>query len=168
MRIIAMSDSHGCRNDLQDAIMQAQRAGKIDGFVFLGDGTDDFELMRSILQYENPQIRLFVVRGNNDFGALSLPAIETFVMGGVGFFATHGHLYNVKYSMDKLLYAADQRTAKVVLYGHTHMPHCENMYGLQALNPGAICDRRAGRPAYGEILVGEDKSIQARLVSWIG
>ena len=52
-------------------------------------------------------------------------------------FITHGHIYGVDGGrLDSLVYAAQERGAKLALYGHTHRAWYEELGGVQTLNPG--------------------------------
>ena len=167
MRIVAFSDSHGCRNDLIDAIAQARRTGPIDVCVHCGDGAEDFESVQYILLNENPGIQLYSLRGNCDLSAITLPYTAVFNAGGVRFLATHGHPYAVKLDYSQLCDAARMEGARVAFFGHTHLPFLEERDGVWLINPGAICNRRAGRPAFAQVLVNADGTVTPTLVSWI-
>ena len=166
-RVIAVSDSHGALSNLREVIRLASGKGKIDTFVFLGDGLSDFEEAKSDLLYHSPQARLITVRGNNDFGS-DAPMLDTFSVYGRIFMATHGHTYRVKYSLDRLSYAARELNATIALYGHTHLSRMEEAYGIWMINPGAVCNASSARSAYAEILVAEDGTLRQNLVRWSG
>ena len=51
---------------------------------------------------------------------------------------THGHLYGVKSDLTRVVYAARERNADLLLYGHTHIPVTDYEDGLYILNPGSI------------------------------
>ena len=67
-RIVAFSDSHGDRKQLERAICQAYEAGRVDELLFLGDGVRDWEQVTSYLPYQYPQASTRHVLGNNDMG----------------------------------------------------------------------------------------------------
>ena len=167
MRIVAFSDSHGCRSDLMDAILFAQQRGKIDICVHCGDGAGDFEEMERVLRAENPRVQLYGVRGNCDLSYLRTPYAAMFNACGVGFLVSHGHAYGVKSGLHRLIDAAKLQNARVVFFGHTHVACNETIAGVTLLNPGAICSRRVGRTAYAQVVVGEDGTVQSELVNWL-
>lgn len=107
---------------------------KPDAVIHLGDYYSDF----LDIQEEYPQLIYYAVPGNCDLHRVSGEAeIKVPRLFGVGLYMTHGHRHGVKMSPFRLL--ADARAAKVqaVLYGHTHIPVCQQEEdGLWILNPG--------------------------------
>ena len=162
-RLIAVSDSHGDAEGLKAALEQAMRAGKVDAFVFLGDGMREYESLLPVLMAH--RVDCYAVKGNNDWSSQSEPEI-TFSLNGVRIFACHGHTRQVKYSTDRLWYAAQEREARAVLYGHTHCEKIDLEYGIYFINPGAVCERSARRSAYAEVLIEDNGFVQACLVKW--
>ena len=51
---------------------------------------------------------------------------------------THGHCYDVKYSMQRLFYKALEVGATIVCYGHSHCIGAEMNDGILFLNPGSL------------------------------
>lgn len=162
-RVIVTSDSHGCARALEEAFRQALRDGPIHTAVFLGDGASDFEALMPMLQEKGA--RCILVPGNNDWSCTE-PQEKVFAVGRVLFFACHGHTRHVKYSMDRLGYAAIERMARVALYGHTHRARLEEDGGMYLINPGAVCEKHPGATAYAEILVDDEGRILPKLVEW--
>ena len=78
------------------------------------------------------------MRGNCDFSS-KLPPVEVKEIGGKKIFVTHGHLYNAKYTIMDLIYAAREQGADILLFGHTHMPMTDYYEGLHIMNPGSCC-----------------------------
>lgn len=93
-------------------------------------------------------------RGNCDMRS-SLSSALICTVGGVCVFATHGHLYNVRYepALDTLAAAAQDTGATVALFGHTHHACLEKQQGITLLNPGTI--GRVSRPSYAVLSVAE-------------
>jgi len=162
-RVIVVSDSHGDEEGLRKAFCQAARHGKIDAAVFLGDGMQDYEAIRPQLYAQD--IVCYAVTGNNDWHSLEQQEI-LFTVNNVRIFACHGHTRYVKYTTDRLWYAAQEREAQVVLYGHTHREQIEDEHGVYMINPGAVCERSRRRSAYAELLVEDNGFVQAQLVKW--
>ena len=142
---------------------QAVRHGKVDAVVFLGDGMSDFESLQPWLLARGTVF--YAVKGNNDWSSNEMTEI-VFTVNGVRFFACHGHTRYVKYGTDRLWYAAREREAKVVLYGHTHYEKVEDAYGVTMINPGAVCERSKRRSAYAEVMVEDNGFVQTSLVKW--
>ena len=105
------------------------------------------------------------MKGNNDWSSREQAEL-LFSLGGVRFFACHGHTLQVKYGLDRLWYAAREREAQVALYGHTHREYVELERGIYLINPGAVCERYRLRSAYAEVLVEENGFVRAKLVKW--
>ena len=161
-RVIVVSDSHGDAENLRCAFVQAYKQGHIDAAVFLGDGASDFEQLKQML-FQRGTV-CYAVKGNNDWTSFE-QAEQVFTIDGVRFFACHGHTRQVKYSLDRLWYAAREREAQVVLYGHTHRERYDFEYGLHLINPGAVCERSKDRSAYAEIWA-ENGLAKVKLVKW--
>lgn len=162
-RVIVVSDSHGEVQNLRECFAMAQKKGRIDAAVFLGDGADDFAVIRQELEASG--VQCYAVAGNNDWRCDD-PKEIIFSIGGVRFYACHGHTRHVKYGLDRLWYAARENEAQVVLYGHTHVPDITLDYGLQLVNPGAVCSRRPKGAAFAEIRVENDGTVFPNIVCW--
>lgn len=145
MKICVFSDAHGASDKLIAAIWREEPALCF----FLGDGERDL----ACAQAEFPRLPFYAVRGNCDLRS-ALSAELTCTVGGVSFFAAHGHLYDVKYESapETLAGAARAAGADVALFGHTHRAYCARCGGVLCLNPGAI-----GRGAYAVLSVTDGK-----------
>lgn len=160
-RVIVVSDSHGHREALRTAFEQALRTGPIDAAVFLGDGVSDFAAVRPLLG----SIPCHLVRGNNDWASQE-PRELCFLVGGVRFYAVHGHEQHVKYGLDRLWYAAREHQAQVALYGHTHVAQVDLERGMYLVNPGSVGDCFRGANAYAEIRVEDCGGVRVSLCKW--
>ena len=67
--------------------------------------------------------------------------------------AVHGHRFDVKWGLDQLSYYAEERGAKVVLYGHTHIAAAEFVGPVLMVNPGALM-----RGQYAELVIDGDRA----------
>lgn len=143
MRILVVSDSHRDRDALKKAI-DLQRTAEI--VIFLGDGINDFNDLKAYY----PEKMFLGVKGNCDFG-VSGENVGTFTAGGLKIFYTHGHIYNVKYSIYNAVLAAREANAQILLYGHTHIPLTDYDDGLYIMNPGSIGNPYDRKPTYGII-----------------
>ncbi len=130
MRILVTSDTHGDFYSLKKAVDE-QRSAEI--IIHCGDSKDEVDKLRMLY----PNKAVYAVRGNCDFGSM-LNYVETITVEGKKIFITHGHLYNVKYTLYNLCCAAREIGADIVVFGHTHNAICEYDDGLHILNPGSL------------------------------
>ena len=129
MKVLVFSDSHGKTQPMLDVVSDENP----QLILHLGDHSrDSVKLLEAF-----PRIPLRVVRGNCDGMAAELDTDE-FVIHNKRFFMTHGHLHGVKLGLGPVINTAMLHRADVLLYGHTHIPHQENVEGLLVVNPGSI------------------------------
>lgn len=148
MRIIVVSDSHGCYDNLSKAFL---RNSKADVFVFLGDGENDVVRFRNA----HPDIPIMNVAGNCDSGSIA-DNILFFVCGGRKIMATHGHNFGVKGGTGRLMQYARNSFADIVLFGHTHVRKQDYDNGIYILNPGSAgCPNDGNKPSYGFVDITE-------------
>ena len=152
MKILVLSDSHREENYLLSAVQRE----KPDAIIHLGDHASD----ALAIEREYPRLPLCTVRGNCDRDAADVQEEAVLAWEGVKIFATHGHRYHVKSSLLALYYTAVQKGVQVVLFGHTHIPYCEESDGMWMLNPGA-CGRLF--PSYGIIEI-KNGTVQCRVM----
>lgn len=129
MRIVLMSDNHGEERVLSRIINKE----KADHIIHCGDFCTNREALPALDQ-------LTVVRGNCDFADVSNDAV--WEGGGFRFFVTHGHRYEVKASLMKLSYRAQEVAADIVCFGHSHYPYCDEHDGRLYINPGSVVQPR--------------------------
>ena len=129
MKILVMSDSHGAKN----SILQAIEKESPDYILHLGDCDSDCSVITSMY----PNIPLRAVKGNSDPFS-SRAETEGFMLEGKHFLMTHGHLFSVKSTLTRLMKYAHEQDADIVLYGHTHIPHKEKYKDTLIVNPGSI------------------------------
>ena len=153
MKICIFSDSHGYAGKMISAI----GIENPDMCFFLGDGERDLAAVRE----QFPGLPFYAVKGNCDLRS-KLSVALTCAVGGVSIFATHGHMYNVKYEpgLETLTYYAREAGASVALFGHTHRQHLSENDGVLLINPGP-----AGRSSYGcyAVLIIENGRYRADL-----
>ena len=135
-----VSDSHGDEFALRRAIA-AQPEAKL--IFHLGDGAAEALKVAD----ELPERNLRVVSGNRDWGSI-MPETGLETAGGRLIFYTHGHRYDAKSGLYRLICAAMERRAVILLFGHTHIPLTDYDDGLYILNPGSLANRK---PTYGII-----------------
>lgn len=141
MRIIVLSDTHGNYSALENILLRNANA---DWFIHLGDG--ERELDRFIMANPVYERKIIHVAGNCDPHSMShddfiLPAAYCKI------FATHGHLYGVKSSLERLKATAKENGCNIILYGHTHSRFMHEEDGLYIMNPGSASCPRDGKPA---------------------
>lgn len=129
MKILVFSDTHGDVNKMHRAIMSHSDA---DVVIHCGDGERDVEYVKMGF----PSKAFYNVRGNCDFASQLEPALEL-TLEGKKIFVTHGHLYNVKWGTQNLIYAGMEKQADIVLYGHTHIAEDVYIDGMYVMNPGS-------------------------------
>ena len=131
MKILVLSDSHASLGFMRQCIQVTSP----DAVIHLGDYYNDGQTMLE----EFPNIPFHQVPGNCDMhrGWIPDPETKLIELGGVRILMTHGHRHGVKMGLYRLLTDARASNVQAVLYGHTHMAHCECENGLWILNPGA-------------------------------
>ena len=139
-RILVVSDTHGDERALWQALEEQPTARTV---FHLGDGAREAEAVAAAC----PDRTFFIVRGNGDWGRTSgLPETGLEILAGRRIFYTHGHRYEVKLGLYRVVCAARERKADVLLFGHTHQPLTDYDDGLTILNPGSLA---YGRATYG-------------------
>ncbi len=128
LRAAVFSDTHSNTARMVEAV----RSLRPDLLIHLGDHDRD----AAVLRREFPELPLYVVRGNCDIAGDGAPERLVVELGPVKAFLTHGHLYSVGWSVDSLVYAAQEAGAKLALFGHTHEALNVEIGGVQVLNPG--------------------------------
>ncbi|MFD3445417.1 metallophosphoesterase [Microbacteriaceae bacterium 4G12] len=127
MKALIVSDSHGLTEELTQ--LKKMYEGKVDVMIHCGD---------SELSFQQPELSGFVVvKGNCDFGA-SFPNEVVEEVKHIRFFATHGHLYNIKMTLQNVLYKAKEVGAHIACFGHSHILGAEVVDGVLLINPGSI------------------------------
>ena len=128
MKILVMSDSHGNIKNMLTAVFEE----KPDMILHLGDHHTDCRHLRERF----PEIPLRAVKGNCDTAG----ELETdeFICEYLRIMMTHGHRFNVKYSLDALITNALYKEADILLYGHTHIPQAGKFQGMYVINPGSV------------------------------
>lgn len=128
MKIAVFSDTHGS----VARMLRAARELRPDAVVHLGD----YERDADCLEREYPEIPLFRVCGNCDMAPRS-PQELVAEFGPVRALLCHGHRYAVDWGrLDSMVYAAQEKGCKLVLYGHTHRAENTEIGGVKLVNPG--------------------------------
>ena len=87
-------------------------------------------------QYFLEQNNILSVKGNCDY--IDLPLVLNVKVGNMQILMTHGHLYGVRYDLQRLYYLALENKANYVFFGHTHEQLLITKDGITFLNPGSL------------------------------
>lgn len=148
-KIIVVSDSHNNRQGLEKL---HDLFAENDAIIHLGDVSADGNYLKTAY----PHQQVTVINGNCD--PVKLGENECVLeIEGVKLFLTHGHLYGVKYSLDKLCYRAQELGCTVALYGHTHNARIDQVGNVTAINPG--CMSRYSQNGYCYLCIHQGKVV---------
>ena len=139
MKILVVSDTH--RKDDNLKLVLSEEC-PLDMLIHLGDaeGSEHF-----IPDWVNPECRMEMVLGNNDFFS-RLDREREIDIAGHKAFITHGHYYGVSMGPEGLVDEAKSRGCDIAMYGHTHRPFLDVIDGVTVLNPGSLSyPRQEGR-----------------------
>lgn len=129
MKALVISDTHG---NLPLAFKAHSMSEPVDIIFHLGDGSDDVDLMRGVLD-----VPVVNVAGNCDIGS-SAPRELIWECGGKRILLAHGDAYRVKSGLMKLEQRGRETGVDAVLFGHSHLATCELRSELLLLNPGTL------------------------------
>ena len=159
MKILVASDTHYSIHNL----LLACEKEKPDKIFHLGD------VMGKDLEIEAiTEVPMTVVRGNCD-SDISLPSEVIEEVGNHKALLTHGHYYGVGTELeelDRIILAAKEKGADVVLFGHTHVPTLTLGYrGMTIMNPGSLTSPRqkSQKYTYGILEILENGELQCAL-----
>lgn len=131
MKYLVVSDNHGKRAVLENLF--AHYKDEVDYMIHCGDS--EFDADDPLWQ------GVFVVTGNCDYDnnyhqnvVIETPLDKILV--------THGHLYDVRFGLNRLSLKAQEVGANLTLFGHTHQIACEKSGDCLFLNPGSIAQPR--------------------------
>ena len=144
MKLLVFSDSHG----VTDSMLYLIKREKPDGVIHCGDHKKDADMIRRKCR----DLNVYSVVGNCDYYADGETEL-LFTLCGKRFYITHGHLHGIKRDYTRLIYAAMEYGADVIICGHTHIPLYEVIDGMHLINPGSIT---FGKHGYGIIEMDDD------------
>ncbi|MDE6667699.1 MAG: metallophosphoesterase [Clostridia bacterium] len=143
---VVISDSHGNIpkiNTLYGIFKEC------DYIIHLGDTSGDGARIKK--EFGDKTI---LVNGNCD--PVKLGDDEVFLdIEGVKIFATHGHLYSAKTTLNRLYMRGNEGNCKLVLYGHTHRAREDEIDGITLINPGNLS--RYSQNSYCYLVINGDK-----------
>ena len=161
MNILVMSDTHGRLEEARDLIERVMSFADIDMLIHCGDHINDaFDLEEELA------IEVVAVPGNCDWGReRDFRIVEA--PGDNRILVIHGHTEDVKYSLHKLLYLAEEQNCNIVCFGHTHFAVNEVYEGIRLLNPGSPSKPRDGSNGSCALLICEEgKSAAASIIRY--
>lgn len=129
--IIIMSDSHGESEAIQSIKAKYQK----DASLIIHCGDSEFAANDPIWD------GITVVRGNCDFDN-GFPEYSVVTAEGLSIFATHGHLYNVAFTLSHLALTAKENHCQIATFGHLHKPIVQVEDGILCINPGSVAQPR--------------------------
>jgi hypothetical protein len=157
--ILVISDSHKDHKTvgrLLDAF-----AAQIEFAVHLGDNA--YDLIRFEPLY--PGIKIKAVDGNCDPGTCASDEL-IFEVNGRRVLLTHGHNFNNKLSLDRLMYYAEEKEVAVCLFGHTHRPTLFERGPVLFFNPGSLGEPPYGcQPSYGLLSVSAQGVFKGKIIT---
>ncbi|MDG5470990.1 metallophosphoesterase [Jeotgalibacillus sp. ET6] len=165
MKILAVSDNHGDRERIVE--LKERYKDSVDVMLHCGD---------SELPFDSPEMEGFErVRGNCDMDS-AYPDEKVVKVKGTTLFVTHGHLYGIKQSLDKIHYKASEEEAEIAFFGHSHSLGAEVIDQRLYINPGSILLPRDRKEAsYAIVEKNEDEvsvhfydELHNELTSWSG
>jgi putative phosphoesterase len=129
MECVIISDTHGNYPLAAEAII---KAGPVDRIFHLGDDADDAAMLEHIISK-----RVDKIAGNCDVPG-KYPREISVELENTLLLITHGDRYKVKSGLTELYRHAVSKSARVVLYGHTHQAAVEEIDGILFINPGSL------------------------------
>lgn len=148
MRVLIISDSHGDTKRFDKAV----EAFMPDAIIHLGDIERDVEYLEDVY----PRIPIYAVVGNND-PWVRREAEKVIELENVKIFITHGHLYGVWDKGFRIAQRAEEMGCSVALFGHSHVPVCEEYGSVKVFNPGSISRPREGNYSVGIMEIENNK-----------
>ncbi|PKN33742.1 MAG: hypothetical protein CVU61_11515 [Deltaproteobacteria bacterium HGW-Deltaproteobacteria-19] len=158
MRYFVVSDTHGNRQDLRNAI---GRYGPFDGLIHLGDGVLDGRAIA-----DEMGIPFHGIHGNEDYGS-NYPDMEVADLDGRPFLLLHGFQLEMnpyhppsvwRETLAELAKMAKKRKTRGVFFGHTHQALLDMVGDTLILNPGDQYRGAAIPPSFAVIETGNGET----------
>ena len=147
MNIMIVGDDHGYdvfKVAYDDAI---KRFKNVDMLIHTGDSECfNYDYYKNIC---NCQVHM--VRGNNDFSQIPKECIID--IEDTKIFVTHGHRYRVYSDIQTIVYAAQERKANIVVFGHTHHALYQKGTDIELINPGSLSGIRSFVKSYAMLII---------------
>ncbi len=157
-KLLVISDSHGSEDIITEVLKKFGE--QADALCFCGDGADDLLYVisnswRVELEGKIPKVVAFVQgNGDNSVGTIltnerllvHIPIQTEFFVARKKILITHGHRYNVYMGTKQLKTAAENSSADMAFFGHTHIANVQTKKPPYLLNPGSCTRPRGGLP----------------------
>ncbi|MFC4403939.1 metallophosphoesterase family protein [Gracilibacillus xinjiangensis] len=140
-KVLIISDSHGWESELLE--IKERHQHEVEAMIHCGDS----ELLHSSEELSG----MNVVKGNMDNDD-NLPEEIDFTVDNLHFFVAHGHMHQIKFTLQPISYRGDEVGANVVCFGHSHIAGAEKAENKLFINPGSIRLPRSQHPGSYAIL----------------
>ena len=131
-KLVVISDTHHDIARLEQLLPVINSA---DYLVFCGDGVADIMWLRGRIT-----VPIVCVKGNNDLGLnVQMTDLASVAFGNTKALVTHGHKFDVRHGISKILGMAILKQCGLVFFGHTHVYMDFIQNGVHFINPGALC-----------------------------
>ena len=157
MRIFVVSDTHG---NLRNAIALYDKVAAnnpVNCIIHCGDFYSDGVRLAEIYGRT-----VYAVHGNCDggwdeeFKVVETPAGKILVI--------HGHVEDVKFSLDNALYLAKREECGMVCFGHTHKSVIKGQNGILFVNPGTASLPKFGAKCSAAVVTATEEGFTASTV----
>ena len=128
-KVLVISDTHGRTTNLEKILPKVK---PIDYLLHLGDVSRDEDYIEVLAECP-----CCFIAGNNDYFS-DLPRERLIKIENIPIFMAHGHCHYVNARKDMIRSVAKTKGARIALFGHTHVPFCEEMDGVLVANPGSL------------------------------
>ena len=155
MKILAISDTHGKLNKVRDIW---PKLTDIDMILHTGDFIADAEKLQAELG-----VPVIGVKGNCD-GGYSSSDFRVIPVECGNILLTHGHMENVNYQLNGIMYKAMENDCRAVVFGHTHRAMTDESNGIRFINPGSLTQPRDGSDGSYAIIRTSADSFDASIV----
>jgi uncharacterized protein len=132
IRIAVVSDTHG---DFRNVGKARAQLGRLDWLLHAGDHLADAGRVAASLGVDRSNVRAVV--GNCDYPT-NQPLQTILTVGGIKILMTHGHTHGVKDDLQRVFVLGQAVQARIVIFGHTHIPLTLEQEGILLLNPGSL------------------------------
>jgi|SRR5690625_3567538 len=145
-KVLILSDSHGWSKEILE--VKERHQGEVDQIIHCGD---------SELNYGDEVLQgIQIVAGNTDFDP-EFPNELVFDVKGTTFYVVHGHMHNIKETLDPITYRASELRARIICHGHSHVAGATRVGDQLVINPGSIRFPRYSRTETYAILEWDDE-----------